>query len=104
MVEATPEHHQFWDILIIGSGGQVRLLEIYNYKAISHSGVTVDGSISGENYQKVVEKLEQDGLQPYSLEKVDDSELEGKQNISHKFPTCCNIAPNSPVCSPTPTK
>ncbi len=63
----------------------MRLLEIYNYKAISHSGDTVDGSISGENYQKVLKKLEQDGLEPYSLEKADDGELDQKENISQKF-------------------
>lgn len=60
-------------------------MEEYNYKAITQSGETVAGSISGDSYPKVMSQLEQDGLQPFYLkraDKIDNKKVEKGSDVS----------------------
>lgn len=50
-------------------------MEKYFYKAFNQNGDIVEGSISGSSYSKVIELMEKDGLEPYSVLKIDE---EGK--------------------------
>ena len=56
-------------------------MEEYNFKAINSNGITVTGSIKGDNYSKVLKELESTGLQPFYLNK---STVQEKKESKHK--------------------
>lgn len=53
-------------------------MERYYYKAFNQRGDTVEGRISGKSYSKVVSQLEQDGLEPFSLKKIEENNKASK--------------------------
>ncbi|MFP4662093.1 MAG: type II secretion system F family protein [Halanaerobiales bacterium] len=50
-------------------------MQEYKYKAVDNKGVTVQGKISGESYQKIIKILEKEGLHPFELIKQENNKL-----------------------------
>src|SRR5690554_2484094 len=60
-------------------------MERYYYKAFNQSGDTVEGSISGSSYSKVLRLLERDGLEPFSVLKIEEDKEHGKERTFRIF-------------------